>query len=71
MSLGFRSPVALNVFLNISLEIRNAAQLLEFWFGSCAPYSLHPAVDGLHSIESKVDAISFFLLTQKLEGVKP
>jgi len=32
---------------------------------------LHTAVNELHSIEIKADAISFFLLTQNLEGVKP
>jgi len=35
-----------------------------------APFAQHSPVNELHSIESKAFRFSFFLLTQKIEGVK-
>jgi hypothetical protein len=35
-----------------------------------APKLLHPAVDGLHSIDFSADKMPPFLLTLKMKGVK-
>jgi hypothetical protein len=37
---------------------------------TAAPFPRHSPVNGLHSVESKELRFSFFLLTQKIEGVK-
>jgi hypothetical protein len=39
--------------------------------GEAAPHLVHPAVDGPHSIENPRDKMARFLLTLRIEGVKP
>ena len=51
-------------------DIHGVPQLLDSPPSSFAPLSLHTPVNDLHSIEIKAHTNSFFLLTQKIEGVK-
>jgi hypothetical protein len=52
-------------------KIRVKLNLNELAFDLAALLSLHTPVNDLHSIEIKAHTNLFFLLTQKIEGVKP
>jgi hypothetical protein len=52
-------------------ESASATREMEARSAQSAPKLLHPAVDGLHSIDFSADKMPPFLLTLKMKGVKP